>query len=34
MASGSGIGGLELVMIIIALAVGIWFIGQRNKPLF
>ncbi len=34
MASGSGIGTLELVTIVIALAVGIWFIGQRKKPLF
>ena len=33
-ASGSGIGLLELIMATIALAVGIWFIGQKKKPLF
>jgi hypothetical protein len=32
--SGSGIGALEMVTAIIALAVGIWFIRQRKKPLF
>jgi hypothetical protein len=32
--SGSGIGVLEMVTIVIALAVGIWFIRQRKKPLF
>jgi len=32
--SGSGIGALEMATIIIALAVGIWFIRQRKKPLF
>ena len=34
MNSGFGIGALEMTTIIIALAVGIWFIRQRNKPLF
>ena len=32
--SGTGIGLLELIMATIALAVGIWFIGQKKKPLF